>query len=167
MELHRFPRIRVAALPTPFEELAGLRAALGAKPRLFVKRDDNTGLAFGGNKARKLEFIMAEAQAAGADTIITTGAPQSNHARMTAAFARKLGVQPVLVFDAHDPGTRDGNLLLDAILGAELVFAGPDADIPACMEKVAEEVRSRGHIPYLIPSGGSTPLGALGYVNAM
>ena len=167
MDLRLFPRIRLARLPTPLEEMNGLRSALGCSSRLMIKRDDCTGLAFGGNKVRKLEYIMAEAVERRADTVITTGAPQSNHARLTAAFARKLGMTPVLVFDAHDPGQREGNLLLDVILGAELVFAGPDADIPKEMDYVAEMKRGQGHRPYVIPSGGSTPLGALGYANAM
>jgi D-cysteine desulfhydrase family pyridoxal phosphate-dependent enzyme len=167
MQIGKFPRIRAAALPTPFEEMTGLRAALNITPRIFIKRDDNTGLAIGGNKARKLEFLMAEAAAQRADIVITTGGAQSNHARMTAAFARKIGMKPVLVFDSDDPGRRQGNLLLDTIMGADLVFGGEGADTEALMEKAAEGFRAQGRRPYIIPLGGSTPLGALGFVNAM
>jgi L-cysteate sulfo-lyase len=167
VQLGQIPRIPVAHLPTPLEEMVALRRTLACEPRLFIKRDDCTGLATGGNKARKLEFLMADAVAMRSDTVLTTGGAQSNHARMTAAFARKLGIKPILVFDDEEPSRRQGNLLLDTILGAEVIFAGEGADTLTIMQSMADELRSRGKRPYVIPLGGSTSLGALGYVNAM
>jgi L-cysteate sulfo-lyase len=147
-------------------------------PRILIKRDDNTGLAFGGNKARKLEFLIADARVRGADTLITTGAVQSNHARMTAAAARRVGMKAVLVLQEieSEPGGYDGNLLLDFLMGAEIRLVDlPSARDPKArrlameraMGEVARELEDAGHHPYIIPSGGSSPVGALGYANAV
>ena len=163
-----FPRISLAHLPTPLEEMPRLREALGGGPRLLVKRDDQTGLATGGNKTRKLEFLVAEALAQGADTLITVGASQSNHCRQTAAAAAKMGLRCELVLGgAPLPQSQwIGNLLLDTLLGANLHWAG-DRDREQVMEKVAQAQRASGARPYLIPLGGSVPTGALGYVAAV
>jgi len=142
-----------------------LSEALGG-PRLWIKRDDQTGLATGGNKTRKLEFLMADALAHEAETVITTGAPQSNHCRQTAAAAARYGLGCVLVLTGDDPGEVSGNILLDHLLGARLVFtAGRVRE--AVMEEIAESERSARRIPYLIPVGGSVPLGAAAYALAM
>jgi len=164
LAIDHLPRVAAANLPTPLEEAPRLTKAMGG-PRIFIKRDDETGLGLGGNKARKLEFLFGEALAQGADTVLTTGGPQSNHARMTAALARRLGLFPVLVLAGKDPGNRQGNLLLDEILGAKIVFSGTDDDVAtdAVMRRTAEELARAGRRPYVIPMGGSTPLGAVGY----
>jgi len=149
-----------------------LSEALGG-PRLFVKRDDQTGLATGGNKARKLEFLLADALEKGADTIITTGAVQSNHARQTAAAAavtscdaNGFGLRCCLVLGGESPDRWTGNLLLDELLGADIRWAG-ERDRAQVMEEVAEEMTRLGRRPYIIPLGGSNPVGAAGYVEAM
>jgi len=157
--------VAIAQLPTPIEPLSRLTAKLGG-PQLWVKRDDQTGLATGGNKARKLEFLVAEALAQGADTLITCGAAQSNHARQTAAAAAKFGLDCTLVLRGEQPQEARGNLLLDRLFGADVVWAG-DQPIPERLEEVAEDVRARGRRPYVIPLGGSNPIGAAGYVVAM
>ena len=165
MQFARFPRVRLAHLPTPLEEMGNLRAALGG-PELFVKRDDCTGLGFGGNKVRKLEFLMGEALERKADTVITTGGVQSNHARQTAAAAKKLGMEAILVLRGEEPeGYYRGNLLLDDILGAEVHFVETsEIDHAAC--EIGSQMESSGKRPYVIPLGGSTPTGCLGYVAA-
>lgn len=166
--LAEWPRIPLAHLPTPLEPLPRLGEAFGV-PHLWVKRDDCTGLATGGNKARKLEFLLAEAQAQGADTLITTGGAQSNHARMTVAAGNTLGMRSILALDDAEPEVWQGNLLLDGILGAEVRFV-PCPTHRAIVEKLAEigdEVRSAGRNPYIIPVGGSTPVGCLGYALAV
>ena len=157
----------MATLPTPLEEAVGLTKQLGG-PKILFKRDDNNGFALGGNKARKLEFLIADAIEKGADTIITTGGLQSNHARLTAAAARKYGMRPILVLRGDPEAEYDGNLLLDYLLGAEIRTVPRDArDVMPIMEDVAEEVRDGGGEPYVIPSGGSNPIGAIAYSNAM
>jgi len=158
-------RVPIALLPTPVAELKRLSAQLGG-PRLFIKRDDQTGLATGGNKARKLEYLIADALEQGADTVLTVGGPQSNHSRQTAAAATMYGLRAVLVLSGSEPSDWDGNLLLDDLLGAEVRWAG-DTPLQQAMEEVASEEEKAGHRPYLIPLGGSTPLGATGYVAAM
>jgi L-cysteate sulfo-lyase len=170
MHLARFARVRFAHLPTPLEPMPHLTALLGG-PQLYVKRDDCTGLATGGNKKRKLEFLIGDALARGADTLITHGAVQSNHVRQTAAAARKYGLKGAALLERRVPGREPsyetiGNVLLDRLLGAELRFVAPDTDMDAACAGLAEEVRARGGKPYYIPGGGSTPVGALGYVNA-
>jgi L-cysteate sulfo-lyase len=167
--LSRFPRVSLAHLPTPLEALPRLSEHLGG-PTIYVKRDDCTGLGTGGNKTRKLEFLMADAQQKGADVIITQGAVQSNHARQTAAAACKLGMACELIFekrvaDATEPYLQSGNVLLDRIFGANIRDVAKGSDMDAEMEKLAQELRGEGREPYIIPGGGSNPVGALGYVD--
>ena len=166
--LERIPRERLAHRPTPLEDAPRLGAAISL-PRLRVKRDDATGLAFGGNKARKLEFLLADARSQGADVLLTTGGAQSNHARMTAAAARRLGMEAILFLCDAPPAEEQGNLLLDRILGAEVRFLPglPLEEIYRRMEAAAEALRHAGRRPYFIPVGGSTALGCLGYVDAV
>lgn len=168
--LSRFPRVSLAHLPTPLELLPRLTEHLGG-PNIYVKRDDCTGLGTGGNKTRKLEFLMADAVANNADVIITQGAVQSNHARQTAAAACKLGMACELVFenrvkDASDAYLNSGNVLLDRIFGANLRDVEKGTDMDAAMESVAAELRGAGKTPYIIPGGGSNRIGALGYVDS-
>ncbi|PZQ97057.1 MAG: D-cysteine desulfhydrase [Cereibacter sphaeroides] len=169
MLLSRFPRVFLAHLPTPLERLDRLGKELGG-PEIWIKRDDCTGLSTGGNKTRKLEFLMAEAQAMGADMVMTQGATQSNHARQTAAFAAKLGMACHLLLEDRT-GSNDanynmnGNVLLDHLHGATTEKRPGGADMQAEMDAVAETMRTRGHKVYVIPGGGSNATGALGYVN--
>lgn len=168
----RLPVYPLAHRPTPLEELARLRSALQAEvppkrvPRLLVKRDDQTGLAAGGNKTRKLEVLLGDALRQNADTLITVGAPQSNHCRQTAAAAARAGLRCVLVLGGSAPMLEGGNLLLDRLLGAEIVWAG-GRDRLEVMAEVAEAERAAGRAPYPIPYGGSNALGAAGYAAAM
>jgi len=161
----RLPRIRLGHLPTPLQEMPRLSRALGG-PRLFVKRDDQTGLATGGNKTRKLEFSVGEATRRGADTLVTLGAVQSNHARQTAAAAAASGLRCVIVLRGHAPPIATGNLLLDHLLGARIVFAGERTREEVAEDVVAEE-KAAGHRPYLIPVGASDEVGAAGFVAAL
>lgn len=169
MNLARFPRIRLAHLPTPLEPLPRLSALLGG-PEIWIKRDDCTGLSTGGNKTRKLEFLMAEAVEQGADIVLTQGATQSNHARQTAAAAAKLGMDcHILLEDRtgynHENYRYNGNVLLDVLHGASIEHRGTGLDMNAEMEAVADRMRSDGRRAYTIPGGGSNATGALGYVN--
>ncbi|MEH0986040.1 D-cysteine desulfhydrase family protein [Micromonospora sp. CPCC 205556] len=161
--------VRLGTWPTPVEPAPRLAAALGlGADDLLVKRDDLTGLGAGGNKLRKLEWTVAEALAGGADTLVTTGAPQSNHARLTAAVAARLGLRAVLVFPGAPGASRTGNLVLDAVLGAEIVFTGVTGR-PALNQaaaQVVERLRAAGARPALLPFGGSSVLAARGYVAA-
>ncbi len=161
-------RIHLAVLPTPLQEAKNLRAALGGPkrcPRILIKRDDLTGLAFGGNKARKLEFLVADALAQEATVLVTAGAVQSNHARMTAAAARIAGVRAALVLTAKGPDPAvQGNLLLDRLLDAEVHFVLPGEDADQRIAEVMVDLRDRGERPYLIPVGGSNAIGTFGYV---
>src|SRR5207245_3261186 len=134
----RLPRVRLGHLPTPLHEMPRLSKALGG-PRLLVKRDDQTGLAGGGNKTRKLEFSVAEALRRGADTLVTLGAVQSNHARQTAAAAAACGLRCVIVLRGHAPTVATGNLLLDHLLGARIVFSGERSHEQVAEEAVAAE----------------------------
>lgn len=163
--LTELPRVSLAHLPTPLEPLPRLSAALGG-PQLFIKRDDQTGLAGGGNKTRKLEFLLAEARNQGADTLLTVGAPQSNHCRQTAAAAAKSGFRCVLVLGGHPPADLTGNILLDHLLGAELHYAGNETREAKFQAVVAAE-KAAGHRVYAVPLGGSTALGATAYALAM
>ena len=163
--LDQLPRVSLAFLPTPLHEMPNLARALGG-PRLFIKRDDMTGLAFGGNKARKLEFLVADALAQGADVLITTGAAQSNHCRQTAAAARKVGLRCVLVLTPSHHEEFQGNILLDALLKAEVVRCSAEAQSET-LARVAANERARGNTPYVVPVGGSTGVGALGYAAMM
>lgn len=167
-----FPRFPLAHLPTPLSEMKRLRAALGPDaPRLFIKRDDCTGLGGGGNKTRKLEFIVGEALAQGADTIVTTGALQSNHARQTAAAAAAAGLKCVLVLMDMVPYQgaayrHSGNRLLDDIFGADVRIIPKGADAAAFFKVVLGELEAQGAKTYFTPAGGSTVTGSLGYANA-
>ncbi len=167
MQLGRLPRLRLATLPTPLEEMPTLSAYLGG-PRLLVKRDDMTGLAFGGNKVRKLEYLLGEAVDRGCDVVVTVGAAQSNHARATAAAARRLGLDAVLVLAGDEPLERQGNLLLDTIFGADIRVVDTDDDyvLMGVVEDIARDLQRRGRAPYVIPPGGSAALGAAAYANA-
>ncbi len=161
------PRIRLAHLPTPLEHLPRLSKQLGG-PNIWIKRDDLTGPSFGGNKVRKLEFVMADAVNKGANVVITTGGVQSNHARATAAVASKLGLKAVLVLRGEEPSEVNGNLLLDRFFGAEIRFFPVEREeIPRIMEEVADELRKNGEKPYIIPLGASYPIGAVGYANSV
>jgi D-cysteine desulfhydrase family pyridoxal phosphate-dependent enzyme len=159
------PRVRFAHLPTPIEALPRLSASLGG-PQLWIKRDDLTGLAFGGNKTRKLEFLLAEAESHGAETLITIGAPQSNHCRQTAAAAARFGLDCMLVLKGEHPAQLHGNNLLDALLGAELVWTEGE-EPQQVLERTFQEAWEEGRRPYLIPYGGSNATGASAYVAAM
>ncbi len=168
MLLSRFPRVSLAHLPTPLELLPRLSELLGG-PNIYVKRDDCTGLGTGGNKTRKLEFLMADAVANNADVIITQGAVQSNHVRQTAAAACKMGMDCEIVFeqrvaDPSEPYINSGNVLLDRIFGANLRDVEKGTDMDAAMEDVAQELRGKDRTPYIIPGGGSNRIGALGYI---
>jgi L-cysteate sulfo-lyase len=170
MHLARFPRVRFAHLPTPLEPMPNLTRLLSG-PHLYVKRDDCTGLASGGNKTRKLEFLIGDALAQGADTVITHGAVQSNHVRQTAAAACKYGLRCAALLERRVPGhgpeyETTGNVLLDRLFGAEVRFVAADTDMDAACAELAEEIRAKGGRPYAIPGGGSNAVGALGYVNA-
>jgi len=158
-------RISLGFFPTPLHALPRLTEKLGG-PRLFIKRDDQTGLATGGNKTRKLEFLVADALERKADTLITAGAPQSNHARQTAAAAAKAGMKCALVLRGQPQSGRQGNLLLDEMLGAEIRWATREAVVET-MYETANELSVKGYAPYIIPYGGSNPVGATGYVAAM
>ncbi len=158
------PRFHLAHLPTPLEFLSRLSRELG--PRIYIKRDDQTGLAGGGNKTRKLEFLVADALAQKADVLITVGAVQSNHCRQTAAAAAKAGLRCILVLRGDEPKETTGNLLLDHLLGAKVLWAGKRSR-EEVMAEVADEERAAGRKPYPVPLGGSTPLGAAAYALAM
>jgi L-cysteate sulfo-lyase len=168
MKLARFPRLHITHAPTPLEPMLRLTELLGG-PNLWVKRDDCTGLASGGNKTRKLEYLMAEALVQKADIVLTQGATQSNHARQTAAIAAKLGIDcEILLEDRTQIAASDyresGNVLLDRLLGAALRHYPGGTDMEAQLAARAEELRAQGRRPYAIPGGGSNPIGALGYV---
>jgi D-cysteine desulfhydrase len=162
----KFPqRVSIAHLPTPIEPLERLSKHLGG-PEILIKRDDLTGLATGGNKTRKLEFLVAEALAQECDHLITTGAPQSNHCRQTAAAAARLGLGCALILRGEAPSQVNGNLLLDKLLGAHIYWTG-DRDAGELIQEVSSELQSVGRKPYIIPLGGSNVVGATAYILAM
>jgi L-cysteate sulfo-lyase len=168
MHLARFPRARFAHLPTPLEPLPRLGAELGID--LWVKRDDCTGLAGGGNKTRKLEFLLGEALALGADTLVTQGAVQSNHVRQTIAAGARYGLATEAILEERTGSKAsdymgNGNVLLDRLMGASIRFVQAGTDMNQELEASAEIVRRRGGKPYVIPGGGSNTVGALGYVD--
>ena len=165
--LASLPSIPLAPDPTPVENLGRLRSAIGAAPQLLVKRDDAIGFAFGGNKVRKMRLVAAQAQQAGADTLITSGGVQSNHARVTAAVAAKLGLQCVLVVNGSAPDRPSANALLDGLLGATVRYVGSREERAPAVERAAEETRAAGRHPYVIPIGASTPVGAAAFVQAI
>jgi len=167
VDLGSLPRVRLANLPTPLEEAPRLSEYLHG-PRIWIKRDDLTGLALGGSKARKLEFLLGQARQEGCDVVITVGAVQSNHARMTAAAARRLGFEPIVVLNGEPPDLAQGNLLLDRIFGAEVRVIQTDDDyiLMGVVEDLARQLRRAGRKPYVIPRGGSNAYGAAGYLQA-
>jgi D-cysteine desulfhydrase len=167
MNLSRFPRRRYTQGPTPIEKLDRLTAAVGG-PTIYIKRDDLLGLAAGGNKTRKLEFLVADALVKGADTLVTGGAVQSNHCRLTLAAAAKEGLRCFLVLEERVPGSykddASGNNFLFRLMGVSGVKVVPGgSNMLAELEAVAEDLRSKGRKPYMIPVGGSNPVGATGY----
>ncbi|MBS3937427.1 MAG: D-cysteine desulfhydrase family protein [Peptococcaceae bacterium] len=165
--LEHLPRVKLAHTPTALEKLPRLGELLGID--LYIKRDDSTGLAMGGNKARKLEYLLADALTKGADTLLTTGGPQSNHCRMTAAAAAKYGLECHLAFSGRPIDVRQGNLYLDVLLGAKLHFVGVDDPVlvAAKMEELASTLHAQGRKTYTIPLGGSNPIGAVGYIRGI
>lgn len=160
------PRLHFAHLPTPIEELPRLSAALGG-PRILVKRDDQTGLAFGGNKTRKLEFLVAEAQEQGAKMLISAGAIQSNHCRQTVAAAAKFGFECTLVLTGEMPKQPTANILLDQLFGANIVNVLDRKDRDRILQETFDKATAEGKKPYLVPYGGSSSTGALGYAFAV
>jgi L-cysteate sulfo-lyase len=170
VDIARFPRLRIGHFPTPLEPMDNLTRLLGG-PRLWIKRDDCTGLSTGGNKTRKLEFLLAEAQALKTDVVITQGATQSHHARQTAAAAARLGMQCHILLEDRTGNTDfnytdNGNVLLDRLHGATVERRPGGSNMQAEMEAVAAQLGRAGRRPYVIPGGGSNPLGAVGYANA-
>ena len=168
MKLARFPRVRLTHAPTPLEPMGNLTRLLGG-PSLWIKRDDCTGLASGGNKTRKLEYLIGEALARKADIVITQGATQSNHARQTAAAAARFGMACEIFLEdrtgyAHEDYRKSGNVILDRLLGADIRHVPAGTDMDAAMAALAAELSTAGRRPYVIPGGGSNPIGALGYV---
>ena len=153
--------------PSAVEEMSRLRAELGAAPKLLVKRDDAIPFGFGGNKVRKLEYALAQAQAFGADTLVTLGGVQSNHARATAAAAAKLGLRCVLIVNGTPPERPTANALLDRLLGAEFEYIPSRNERAEASERVMTRLRDEGRRPYFLPLGASTPIGAFGFVAAI
>lgn len=165
--LSSLPRLSLFAPPTPVDELPRLREALGAGPALFIKRDDAIAFGFGGNKIRKLEVVAAQALAAGADTLVTIGGIQSNHARATASVAARAGLGCVLIVNGSPPERPTANALLDRLLGADVRYVDTRADRVPAMHAVAHELRRRGKRPFSIPLGASTDYGAAAYARAV
>ena len=169
MKIGALPRVKLANLPTPLQEAPNLSKALGG-PRIMVKRDDLTGLAFGGNKTRKLEFLMADALKEESDVIVTMAGFQSNWCTQVAAASRKLGMECVLIkrgpLDGYDPEDYDGNHLLHFLMGAEIKVV-TSGNVKRVYEETMEELREKGHRPHLLTATGSTPRGVMGYVNAL
>lgn len=165
--LEELPSTRLGHYPTPLEELPRLRTSLGAGVHLLVKRDDTIAFGGGGNKVRKLQLVARRALAEGADTLLTVGGVQSNHARATAAAAVRLGMKCVLVLNGPRPDPPRGNALLDALFGAEVEYVATREERTAAMQAAAERLRALGRRPYEIPLGASIPLGALAYAKAV
>lgn len=165
--LTRIPCHRLIDAPSPVQEMVRLRATLGGGPRLFVKRDDAIPFGFGGNKVRKAERMIAEALRTGADTLVTVGGVQSNHARVTTAVAAKLGIGCVVIANGVPPARRTANALLVELLGAEVVYIESREQRASAMSAVLERLRRAGKRPFAIPLGASTPLGALGFAAAV
>ena len=165
MRIESRARFPLAQLPTPIEELKSLSRELGG-PELLIKRDDQTGLALGGNKTRKLEFLVGQALEQGADTLVTAGAAQSNHCRQTAAAAARAGLRCELLLNGTKPELPNGNLLLDELLGARIHWV-QRSERETKLSEIPDELRKQGGKPYVIPVGGSNGVGATGYVLAM
>ena len=171
MNLEDFPRVRLGHWPTPLEPMKGLARRLGTS-RLFIKRDDCTGLATGGSKTRKLEFLVGDAMRQGADTLLTHGAVQSNHVRQTAAAAAFMGLACEAILEERVQGApaayhESGNVLLDQVLGVQLHRVPSGTAMDAALEALAQKLRAQGRKPYVIPGGGSNALGSLGYVDCV
>ena len=165
MRIESLPRFSLTQLPTPVEELKSLSRELGG-PELLIKRDDQTGLALGGNKTRKLEFLVGQALEQGADTLVTAGAAQSKHCRQTAAAAARTGLRCELLLNGTKPDLPNGNVLLDELLGAGIHWIQP-SERTAKLRELPDQLRQEGRKPYVIPVGGSNGVGATGYVLAM
>ena len=165
MRIESLARFPLAQLPTPINELKSLSLELGG-PELLIKRDDQTGLALGGNKTRKLEFLVGQALEQGADTLVTAGAAQSNHCRQTAAAAAKAGLRCELLLNGPKPDLPNGNVLLDELFGARIHWIQPPERVTKWRE-LPDQLRQEGRKPYMIPVGGSNDVGAVGYVLAM
>lgn len=165
-QIDEYNRIPLGLFPTPLYKLENLSQDIGKN--IYIKRDDMTGVALGGNKIRKLEFLLADAQAKGVDIVLTAGGPQSNHAMLTAACAARLGMKSILVLKKRGV-LAGGNLILNHIFGADIRFVDTDTydDIYAEIERLMSCLQDEGHTPYFIPVGGSVPLGCLGYVNCV
>jgi len=169
LQLSKYPRVRLGHFPTPLEFMPNLTRHLGG-PNLYIKRDDCTGLATGGNKTRKLEFLVAQALEQGADTLITQGAVQSNHVRQTIAAGARHGLQTKALLEqrvgnATEEYEHSGNVMLDRLLDGDIVARLPaGTDMAQAMEDLARDLQASGRKPYIIPGGGSNPVGALGYV---
>lgn len=163
-QISEFPRVELGVLPTPLYKLENLSRETGKN--IYIKRDDMIGVALGGNKVRKLEFLLADAKEKGVDVVFTAGGAQSNHAMLTAACASRLGMRAVLVLKKRGE-LAGGNQILNKIFGAEVCFVDTDSyeDVYAQMHRMMEQEKQQGHTPYFIPVGGSVPLGSLGYVN--
>jgi 1-aminocyclopropane-1-carboxylate deaminase/D-cysteine desulfhydrase-like pyridoxal-dependent ACC family enzyme len=164
--LDAVPRVSLFIGPTPVEELPRLRAALGRAPRILIKRDDSISFCLGGTKVRKLEYFAGRAQADRCDTLVTTGATQSPHVRLTAAVAGKLGMKAIL-FLTREPRERRSNAVLDKLLGAEIHYSTDREDSAKMMREMIEDLRDRGSRPFEIPLGGSSALGALGLIRGV
>lgn len=165
--LRAVPSLSLAHYPSPIEDLERLRAALGGGPRLLIKRDDALSFGFGGNKVRKLAMVAARALNDDADVLITTGGVQSNHCRVTAAVAARLGMKCVLVANGAKPERATGNALLGQLFGAEVQYVGSREERAPAMDAIARRLRAEGLHPFVIPLGASTPLGALGLARAV
>jgi L-cysteate sulfo-lyase len=165
MRLESLARFPLAQLPTPIEDLKLISRELGG-PELLIKRDDQTGLALGGNKTRKLEFLVGQALEQGAETLVTAGAAQSNHCRQTAAAAAKAGLRCELLLNGPKPESPNGNVLLDELLGARIHWIQPSERVTK-LHELPDQLRQDGRKPYVIPVGGSNGVGAVGYVLAM
>ena len=162
-----FPKLNLITYPTPFRELKNLRKELGCKPRLFMKRDDLTEIGLGGNKNRKLDYVMVEAVEQGADTVVTWAGIQSNHCRQTLAYARTLGMDCHLILNGTGDEPIQGNRFLFDVMGATLHFEPDEDKCPALCEQVVEQLRAEGKKPYYVPIGASVPLGSIGYIDSV
>jgi len=169
--LEKFERIKLGHFPTPIEHLKNISKYLGG-PNIFIKRDDCTGLATGGNKTRKLEFLIPDAIKNKAELVVTLGAVQSNHARQTAAACTLMGLKCLIIFEQRLKGApeaymKSGNVFLNKLFGADIKICPKNEDVNKYTEKIIEEIKSKGTNVYFIPGGGSNPIGALGYVECL
>lgn len=163
--MNRPNKLHLGQFPTPMHRLDNMSRVLGRN--IYIKRDDMTGVSTGGNKVRKLEYLLYDAKEKGADYVLTTGGAQSNHAMLTAACCNKIGIKAILVLKQRGVQGRVGNLLINELLGADVRFVDSDSydDVYKEMDRIADELRAAGHNPYLVPVGGSVPLGTVGYVD--